>query len=506
MISRVARSVVLAGVCAAPAAAAAQQPAPARKAEATKCNFESERLTVDTLPGGGQVSFFGGNVVIRCPSRQIVVKGDSAEQRPDGEHVIGHAIYDEPRFHVTADFLNHYTADERVVAVGNVNAKMLPSGSTLVGPIAEYKRVTPTHPREEMFARGRPTVTIVEKDSSGKPVPPTTVVAELIHMDGDSLVYGSGHVIITRPNTVAPKPNAKPGGITATADSVFMDQGKETMRLMREPLLSGQTDRPFTLKGDLVDLFSSNKKLQRVIARANAVATSDSMRITSDTIDLRVKNDLLQRAYAWGKVTRAHAQSPTQNVDADSLDVSMPDQKVRLIRALAKAYAQGRPDTTRFRVEKPDTTDWLRGDTITAHFDTLATKDTSKTPPIRQMLALGHASSWYHMAASDTAQRCPAINQVSARLITIDFNKQQVATVTAVDSVVGVFVEPRSDTTALACNGGKALRAAAPKAGAQTAPGKAAPKTTTPATPPKTPVKPPKPDTSLLDSRDPTRR
>ena len=79
MISRVARSLALAGVCAAPAAVAAQQPATARKAEATKCNFESERLTVDTLPGGGQVSFFGGNVVIRCPSRQIVVKGDSAE-------------------------------------------------------------------------------------------------------------------------------------------------------------------------------------------------------------------------------------------------------------------------------------------------------------------------------------------------------------------------------------------------------------------------------------------
>src|SRR5262249_19182769 len=138
---------------------------------------------------------------------------------------------------------------------------------------------------------------------------------------------------------------------------------------------------------------------------------------------------------AWGKVSRAHAISPTQNVDADSLDVTMPDQKVSLIRALARAYAQGKPDTTRFRVENPDTTDWLRGDTITAHFDTLAAKDTSKTPPIRQLLALGHASSWYHMAANDSAQRCPAINAVSARRITIDFDKQKVATVTAIDSV-----------------------------------------------------------------------
>jgi lipopolysaccharide export system protein LptA len=416
-------------------------------------------------------------------------------------------VYDEPRFHVTANFLNYFLTDERVVAVGDVHGRMA-SGSTLVGPIAEYKRITPTHPREEMTARARPTITIVEKDSAGKPVPPTTVVAEVVHMDGDSLIYGSGHVVITRPNTLTPTPN--PGGIEATADSVFLDQGKETMRLMRQPMISGKKERPFTLKGDLIDAYSSNKKLQRVIARANAVATSDSMRIKSDTIDLRVKDDLLQHAYAWGKITRAHAESPTQIVDADSLDVTMPAQKVQLIRALARAYAQGKPDTTRFRVEKPDTADWLRGDTITAHFDTLATKDTSKTPPIRQLLALGNASSWYHMAASDTAQRCPAINQVSAKRITIDFDhapgKQQVATVTAIDSVVGVFIEPRSDTTALACNGGKAIRAAAPKAGPQTAPGKAAPKTTTPATPAKPPVKPPKPNPSLLDSRDGTRR
>ncbi len=498
-----ARWLVLAGLCAAPRIAASQQPVTAQDKQPTRCNFQSERATADTVPGGGQVLFFGGNVVIRCPSRKITIRGDSAEQRQDGDHVIGHAVYDEPRLHVNADFLNYFTADERIVAVGNVNAK-LPSGSTLVGPIAEYKRVTPTHPREEITARGRPTVTIIEKDSSGKPVPPTTVVAELIHMDGDSLIYGSGHVVITRPNSTVPTPNAPAGGITANADSVFLDQGKETMRLMREPLLTGKKDRPFTLKGDLIDLYSSNKKLQRIIARANAVATSDSLRITSDTIDLRVKNDQLQHAYAWGKVSRAHAVSPSQNVDADSLDVTMPDQKVRLIRALARAYAQGKPDSTRFHVEKPDTTDWLRGDTITAHFDTSATKDTSKTPPIRQLLALGNASSWYHMAASDTAQRCPAINQVSARRITIDFDKQKVAIVTAIDSVVGVYVEPKSDTTALACNGGKALRAAAPKAGAPTTPTKAAPKTT-PAAPPKTPAKPPKPNLFSLDSRDRTR-
>ena len=131
--------------------------------------------------------------MIRCPSRKITVHGDSAEQRPDGDHMIGHAIYDEPRFHVTADFLNYFTADERVVAVGNVNAK-LPSGSTLVGPIAEYKRSDADASARGDIARGsRPTITIIEKDSVRKagrrrrPSSPRT-----IHMDGDSLIYGGG--------------------------------------------------------------------------------------------------------------------------------------------------------------------------------------------------------------------------------------------------------------------------------------------------------------------------
>jgi len=193
----------------------------------------------------------------------------------------------------------------------------------------------------------------------------------------------------------------------------------------------------------------------RVLSRANATALSDSMALSSDTIDLRVRNDVLDHAYAWG-AGRAHAVSPTQTLVADSLDVDMPGQKVQLVRAIRKAFAQGKPDTTHFRLEPPDTTDWLTGDTITAHFDTLppkrdttsrAAKDTANAPNIRQLVALGHASALYHMTPNDTATHRPAINHVTARIITIDFQNRQVTTVSTVDSVFGVFLEPRADST-----------------------------------------------------------
>jgi hypothetical protein len=452
---------------------AAQQPKAAPKP--TPCAFTSDRLSSDSVPGVGQLTFLGGNVVIVCKQRGITLHGDSAEHFPDHDQLVGHASADEPRFHVTSNFLNYFPNDERVVAVGEVHATTA-SGSTLVGPQAEYRRAVPrVRPREQMNALARPTITIVQRDSTGKLAPPMTVIAEHVFMDGDSLIYGGGNVIITRPAD-----NLKDTALTATGDSAFIDQGKETMQLMRNPKLVGKKDHPFTLTGTLIELYSKNRKLNRVLSRANAKAVSDSMTLTSDTIDLRVRNDLLDHAYAWSSVNRATVVSPSQNMVADSLDVSMPGQQLQLVHALRRAFAQGRPDTTKYKVAKPDTTDWLRGDTIVAHFDTAARapKDTSKTPQIQRLVALGHASSLYHLAPSDSSERRASINYVTARDITVSFDSShKVATVTTVDSIAGFFVEARPDTTAR-------------RAGAPATPAKGS-GTTPPKTPPKTPAKPP---------------
>jgi hypothetical protein len=169
---------------------------------------------------------------------------------------------------------------------------------------------------------------------------------------------------------------------------------------------------------------------------------------------------------------------------ADSLDVYMPGQRVQLVRALNRAFAQGKPDTTRFIVEKPDTTDWLRGDTIVARFDTLAAGDTSRSPQIKEITATGHASSLYHLAPSDTAERRPALNYVTARVIAIAFNdEKKVATVTTVDSLSGVYIEPAPDST-------RPRRSAAPAAPAVNS---IVPLPTKPpvSVPPTPPVKPP---------------
>ena len=424
---RIAISASLAGILAASTGGAQER---------TTCTMEqllNSRVSGNRLPSGESNTFVGGGLLVRCPSRRITLKADSAEIYGDEKRVflVGHVSYDEPRLHLTSDYLTYYTAEERILAAGNVDAR-LPTGSRLRGPQVDYRRAVPrVRTRAQTTAIGRPNVLIAQQDRQGKEEPPIDVVANTIYMDGDSLIYGSGAVEIKRPE------------INATSDSAFINTGAETMQLMRNPVVQGTRGRQFRLVGERVDLFSRERKLQRVLSRASAVASSQDLTLRSDTIDLRISNDQLERAFAWG-ASRARATSPTQNMIADSIDVRMPNQRVREVRSIGHALAEGRADSVRFRA---DTTDWLRGDRILASFDSLAAVDTTKGPAIRRLVAEANASAYYHLAPQDTTLRRPAISYVTGRRITIDFDDQRVATIRVEQQVAGVYIEPTADTS-----------------------------------------------------------
>jgi hypothetical protein len=406
--------------------------------EPTRCNViptatRIARTNAFQLPSKEYNTFIGGGLLIKCPSRGITLMADSAELYGDEKRnfLIGHVSYEEPRITLTSDFLTYYTAEERIVANGDVHGK-LPTGSTLVGPMVDYKRAVPRiRTRPQTLATGRPTVSIAQRDSTGKEQPPIDVIANTIFMDGDSLIYGSGAVQITRT------------AVNATSDSAFINAGTEFMQLLRNPVVNGTRGRPFRLVGERIELFSKDKKLQRVISQSKAQANSQDLTLRSDTIDLRVNNDSLERAFAWGP-SRAHAVSPTQNMVADSLDVHMPDQRVREVRLLRKAFAEGKADSTTF---KADTTNWIRGDTIYAYFDTLPPVDTSKGPEIRKLISKDSAEAFYNLAPSDTSLRRPAINYVRGREITINFDSSKVSNIAVEGKVAGIYIEPSADTT-----------------------------------------------------------
>ncbi|MFL5543817.1 MAG: hypothetical protein ACJ792_03885 [Gemmatimonadaceae bacterium] len=373
-------------------------------------------------------SYLSGGVVAHCIGQGNTLTADSAEYyEAEGRlYLVGNVHYTEPRARVTSRTMTYYQADDHLHAEGDVVA-VLSNGSTLRGPVADYYRSTPQRLVARLFAPGRPTVTLVQRDTTGRGRPPDTayVVANQINMQGDSLVFASGRVQITRPD------------LLATGDSAFMDGGRDFARLMRQPSVQGTGTRSFTLTGGIIDVYSRNKQVERVVATPKGHALSQDLELVADSIDLRIQTNQLQRAMAWG-ATRAHAVSPEREIVADSIDAILPGQRVREVRALRKAYAESNPDSGVVSTKR----DWMSGDTIVARFDSLTVGDTAGKPRIREIVALGNARSYYQMKSSKGPSTQPSVNYVTGRIIEILFQNRKVATVTVTDRATGVLIEP----------------------------------------------------------------
>ncbi len=464
---KLATVVGLAGVAAAARVAPAQEPT-------GPCDlyFENPVTTHSTsvrLPSGKYNSYIGGGVIGHCRGQSNTLTADSAEfyDEKDLLYLIGRVHYVEPRIKVDSDRMTYYVGEGRLIAEGHVFA-VLPSGTTMRGPWAEYLRVLPgVRTVAQLTATGRPHLHLVQRDTTNKAPRADSATVDTAGIDadrvltvGDSLIYASGRVVVLRTD------------VKATSDSAAMDNGQGFARLLRTPMIEGtQSKHPFTLRGAIIDLYSANHELQRVVSKQNASAVSQDLHLTSDTIDLRLTARQLSRAYAWGP-SRAHATTPERDILADSLDVLMPQQRVQEVRSIRKAYATSIPDTVHIKSTERD---WMKGDTILAQFDTTpppakvtaATKpagsassaadarragrpapDTSAEPAIKTLLARGNARALYQLPPKDKKSPKPALNYVRGRIITIAFADRQVHTVTVVDSAAGVYLEPAIDSAA----------------------------------------------------------
>ncbi len=384
-------------------------------------------------PSGEYNTFVGGGAVWTCPAQGMTLVSDSAEYYGDLRvlTLIGRVRYEEPRVRLTSNRLTYRQNEEYLRAEGNVDA-VLPSGTSLRGPVTDYWRpIAATRPLSRMVATGRPTIQFVQTPGGqAQPGEPVTIVANNVTMVGDSLVYASGRVDITRTDAVA------------RADSAFMDGGRDYARLMRQPSIQGRGDRPFTLTGNVIDLFGEERLLRRVISSGAARAVSEDVTVSSDTLDMRLANQRLEESFAWGP-GRARVVAPTYEMIADSLHVLMPDQRIREVRALRGARAESAPDTSRLRTTQRD---WLRGDTIIALFDTVATAErtngTGEDARIRELTATGGARSYYQLAARDTGIVEPSVNYVRGDLILVEFRQGEVGRVTVTGQSEGLYLEP----------------------------------------------------------------
>jgi lipopolysaccharide export system protein LptA len=382
----------------------------------------------------GQYNFFqGGGVTYHCEGQNNTLVADSAEYYGDQRvlYLIGDVHYTEPRAKVDAERMTYYQIEDRIRAEGNVNVRTQ-TGTAIRGPLMDYFRATTTRPLARTVATGRPRMAIAQKQTGPQPAEPVDVVANTLVSDGDNLVYASGNVEVTRPDLIA------------KSDSAFMDGQREFARLMRTPSVQSKKGTPFTLTGGVIDVYSRNRNLERVVATPTGHVLSQDLELAADSVDLRVRDNQLQRVIAWGRKSRATALSPERRVLADSIDAVMPGQRLREVRAIGNAYANSVPDSTRIISTERD---WMRGDTIIAEFDSIAPGDTTSKPQARRIVANGKASSYYQLAGNGPGKTVPNINYVRGRVITVSFENRTVDKVDVIDQASGVYLEPSSGDT-----------------------------------------------------------
>ena len=174
-----------------------------------------------------------------------------------------------------------------------------------------------------------------------------------------------------------------------------------------------------------------------------ATATNKDLIITAERIDLRLKAQQIDEAFAFGS-GRARAQTPQQDVESDSMRIVLTDQRPREVRAIGGAVAKGMPDTLKI---KSTDRDMLRGDSLFAYFDSAqVTSDTSGQTRIREIQAFGNASSLFQIPSKRGPSAPPAINYVRGQRIVVQFDSGSVRDVRVDSAASGLYLEPAQDS------------------------------------------------------------
>ena len=210
------------------------RPAGPRRPSTRECvldfseNPPEARMTTSLVGEGVRNTFMGGGVVARCQGDQQVIRADSAEQYENAGllNLYGNVVFDDPgKLQVTSMTASYFTREEKLVAYENVVATDVPTGSTFTGPMIEYYRATVDRPQSRLYAPQRPTLNLVERDSTGATGPPVVISANQFESRGDTVIVGWGSVQINREF------------IQAEADSASFDKFTERARLIRNAFI-----------------------------------------------------------------------------------------------------------------------------------------------------------------------------------------------------------------------------------------------------------------------------
>jgi len=431
------RSIVCLALCLSAAPAVAQQ-----RPAASTCDvqIDSSRRSRYVQAGSGYDTYAGGGIWAHCREQPTTMYSDSLAWYPERDllYLMGHVRFEDSVSILNADHVTYYLHQERLFAEGNVYTKNLRTRSDLRGPNLDYYRTAPPiRDTLEIFARARPTINFYSAPRGDRPdsSEPFVVVADRTKMRGSDQMWGGGNVTIDRSD------------LAAKGDSGQLNLGQNVGALLGRPQVNGTGRDAYHLSGERIG-FTLNPahEIRRVLSSGQAAARGSDWHLDADTLDMTLDSGKVQLAEAWGRHERPDAVSGNHTITADSLDIHMPAQLVRLVWA----YGHARTVT---RDSASSEEDWITGDTLRADFAVVPGSGGGKPrSQLEHMTSFGSARALYHVEAADTSNRSrKGVNYSRGRRIDIATNDSKVQTVDVVGQVDGVYLEPlpvRADTAA----------------------------------------------------------
>ena len=421
------RTILALALCLAAAPALAQQ-----QPAGSTCNVQIDSSRRSNFRLNGQVydTWAGGGVWAHCAEQPTKMYSDSVAYFPEQDllYLIGRVHFRDSVSLLDADRVTYYLSQERLYAEGNVFTKNLHTGSDLRGPNLDYYRVSPPlRDTALILANQRPTIHFHSASrANAADTEPFVVVADRVRMLGDDRMWGGGHLTIDRSD------------LAAAGDSGQLDLTRNVGSLLGAPQVDGKGDDAYHLKGKRIDFaLTPSHEIHHAVSKDSADARGPDWHLTADTLDMTLDSGKVQLAEAWGKHRRPDAVSGLHTIIADSLDIHMPDQLVRLVWAYGNARSVTRDSTG-------PNEDWLTGDTLRADF-AVVHDSTGRRPKsdLQHVTAFGSARALYHVDASDTTvKNRKGINYSRGKRIDIAMVASKVQSVDVVGQTDGVYLEP----------------------------------------------------------------
>jgi lipopolysaccharide export system protein LptA len=339
-----------------------------------------------------------------------------------------------------------YFSNQRIlIASGNAVLTHQATNSVIRGEQVEYHEAGAQRAESLVRAMGGTPRAVLRRETRPDS---TTLDAQQIEIFGEQRLRGTGNAVLTRDSL---------RGVAQT-----IEYGQDTRQLqLTGPRARVEVPR-YELYGDSITAeMTEQEQIRDVLTRHNAQLWSAQLDLTAPAARLFFDSAGVNRVIAmnWPAVAgaqpaaRPHVENQELRLDADSLDVLAPQQKITVAVAIGDAYGERlTPDSLKplLPEAEPDVArlianDWMRGDTVRAFFvdNPKAVQDTAAPARIMErLLALGDpAQSMYRMRDEDKPQAKLSISYLVGTAIEVRFLAGEVDQVIS-PNAVGVFLQP----------------------------------------------------------------